>query len=216
MSFRRLLHPILADPDDGGWGRFRHETVSNLDPSAEGNFRWLEYQHGRKRYAVAIWMPSSYFQSGTRKSLDFLIFYSPTTAEKKEYALNRGHRYPYGLRKDAVGIGQPYIASLGQSYLFNGHFLCYQLLAAKKKAILLMPINDAGDWGPFSDCADAYRFINEIAHHAHKHGLLEPPNIDPKAPKIRANLEEANACSRHRNGCGGCVQQRYQSSDGPL
>lgn len=169
-QFLRLKHPILNDPDKDNWKRLNHEPVQ-VDPSKQGRFRWLEYGTGRQRFAVAIWAPESYFGRGAPNSLDFIVFYSPTTAKKPEYKLYEGQSYPYGLHDKNKGPWQRYIAGLGQAYLFDGHFLVYEMLAAKKRAILVMPINNIGDWGPFSSGAGVHQLLKEIAHFVHKQRL---------------------------------------------
>ncbi|MDI1478671.1 hypothetical protein [Polyangium sp. y55x31] len=165
------IHPIVKDPHADNWGRVHHAHFT-VDPSTQGRFRWVEYGKGTQRFAVAIWIPEVYFANNTTSKLDFIVFYSPTT-NLPQYTLPRGQQYPYGLK--GTDPWQPYIAGLGQSYLFNAHFLSYQLLAAQKRAVLVMPINNFGEWGPFSDRAGVHRLLAEAAHFVHKQ---RPWNID--------------------------------------
>jgi hypothetical protein len=175
-EFRRLAHPIFDDPNGEDWERFFYEKV-NVNPAKRGSFRWLEYGESRQKFVIGLWVPKRYFAYSDTRSLDFVVFYSPSTAIN-EYHLDQGQVYPYGLKttteQGKIVVGQPYITQLGQNYLFNWQYLVYQLLAAKKKAIMVMPINNYGDWRPFQTRSGVLRLLKEIAHYAHKQHLLGP------------------------------------------
>ncbi|MDI3289053.1 hypothetical protein [Polyangium sp. 15x6] len=184
-DFIRLNDPILRDPTEDAWKRLNagpSPEYPHPNPSKEGHFRWLEFGPGKRKYLVAIWVPKAYFTQPTTK-FDFIVMQSPTTKGKTRpddgYALKPHHTYPYGLndptftkRKTAH---QPFLSTLGQEYLFERLNLTPQLIAANRKAIIVLPINNYGDWGPFTNTPGVHRMLLEIAHLTHKHfnGSLE-------------------------------------------
>lgn len=190
-SFLRLREHVIGDPTKDDWERLAHAPPVAADASREGYFRWIEVREGSKKFAVAIWAPKNYFpqpgQNEQIEALDFIVFYSPTTAGKDDiYKLDRGHTYPYGLRtipdpKDKTRVtdwNQPFIFTLGQKYLFDRLHLTFQLIAANKKAIIVMPINAYGDWGPFTHKQGVHRLLLEIAQFSCKNFMAplgKPP-----------------------------------------
>jgi hypothetical protein len=177
LKFRILGYPILDNPNGQEWQRLRHiEYTSN--PSVTGRFRWVEYRIRNKIYIVAIWAPKNYNEITHKDSIDYFIHYTPTTAGKPEYILNKGQKPPYGLQdvydeeiKAYVRVAQPFV-ELGYRYMFNVHFLVYQLIAAKKNAVMVLPINNHGDWEPFFGKDAVYKCLKEISHYLHKTSLL--------------------------------------------
>jgi hypothetical protein len=69
-------------------------------------------------------------------------------------------------------IVQPFVQTLGQGYLFNNVYLVYQIIAAQKNAIVVLPVNNFGDWDPFLGKDALYRCLKEISHYLHKYSLL--------------------------------------------
>lgn len=175
-NFRLFGHTILNDMTQN---RITFTDVTpNPSAAAKGDFRWLETGPTGKKYAIAIWVPKNYFSGAsaiTRRKLDFIVIYSPTTKGKIEsYTLKDGHTYPYGLndgKKTPGAPHQPFIATLGQPYLFQRLHFAIQLVAASKKAIVVMPINHYGDWGPFANKPGLHRLLLEVAHCVHKNLL---------------------------------------------
>ncbi len=58
-------------------------------------------------------------------------------------------------------LHQPYVEQ-GVSYLLVGYKIIYQLLAAKRNAIVLMPISAFGSWGPLAAQSGQWRLIKEV------------------------------------------------------
>jgi len=120
---------------------------------------------------VAAWIPR--FRGPSPSELDFVVFFSPTTAPERGYPADKfpwRDPYPYmavkrnPLRdKGSPALAQPY-PGLGQRYLFELKWLVYQQLAARREATLIFPIQPSGDWGPFAYASGLARLIAEITH----------------------------------------------------
>ncbi len=173
-------HPLLPDKPGEGWGRFNHGEPVKLDPSRTGNMIWLEWGlgSGQPRLLIAAWVP--HFRGPTPTKLDFIVFYSPNTRPDAGYPVDKFpwlDPYPYKavksgqLRKDGPpALTQPYPA-LGHRYLFREKWLIYQLLAVKRQAIVIFPIQPSMDWGPFAHAAGIARLIGEVTHLLHRTAL---------------------------------------------
>jgi hypothetical protein len=128
-----------------------------------------------------VWIPL--WQGITPSQLDFVVFFTPPTnpideaTKKPKYPSDRFpwlQSYPYEawkggkLREDGPpALVQPYPA-LGYRYLFREKWLVYQLLAAKRQAVVVFPIQPFGDWGPFAQAAGLARLLAEVSHFLHR------------------------------------------------
>jgi hypothetical protein len=180
-SFMAVAHPLLPDAPTDGWGRIHHEkSPSAVDPSRNGDLVWLEWGLGRPepRLAVAVWIPR--FRGPTPSQLDYIVFFSPNT-NTKDYPADAFpwlDKYPYWAQKGVAPLRtggplplvQPYIG-LAHRYLFFEKWLIHQLMAAKRQAIVVFPVQPYGDWGPFQEVAGLSRLLAEIAHFMHRTGL---------------------------------------------
>lgn len=195
-NFHLLTERILGDPTKFNWDRLRHVNKGRIVLDDWGKFRWLEYGTSKK-IAIAAWIPK--YDIISPNALDFIVFYSPTTDEKTDYDLDDGHSYPYGLHTNIVRDKQtkkvtertrqqPFIAQLGNKYMFDRLHLTFQLVAAQKRAIIVMPINNDGDWGPLTHKQGLHRLLLEIRHYVHKSLKPHPksPSLEVRAPPIRS------------------------------
>jgi hypothetical protein len=173
----RLLKPrILNDAMGEGWQRLHHE-ITSPDPVAKGAFRWLEYHVDGRMYAIAVWAQTPYFSRIIGTGLDFVVMLSPTTEKKDDYKLDPGQSYPYGLKRVGQELEQPFLTGLGQGYFFRhlpNHMLVHQLVAARKKALLVLPINNEGKFGPFKSGPGLHRALKEIARFVYKTHVVTP------------------------------------------
>ena len=90
------------------------------------------------------------------------MFYTPNTAANRGYLTDfppYRRNYPYALNQSGnpqkpQQLSQRYV-SLGLRYIFNEKFLAYQMLAAARDALLIVPIQPAANWEVFAD-SDGY------------------------------------------------------------
>jgi hypothetical protein len=167
---------VLAKADGDGWERLAFRDAS-VDLRKKGGFRWLEYGavggspaaqsiQTKPRFLIALWAPPAPDPMPT-EGLDFVVFYSPSTATAGYPETSPPFRsnYPYVVKPDTVL--QPYVI-LGARYFFSSYF-AQQLSASGQPAILVMPIfpNCAKDaraqWTPFNTQAGIHRLLLEIA-----------------------------------------------------
>jgi hypothetical protein len=195
-TINRVNRRILGDPKANAWNRLQYVSKS-VDPLGSGRFRWLEYGRGQATYLIAVWLPKPYFRTPAEpgSTLDFIVFFTPHTRKKQYRLLEKGQTYPYGLNK-LDNSYQPY-AVVGPGYMFsNGRNLCHSLMAAEKKAILVIPMCKYGDWGPFAlqNGVGIHRMLKEMAHYLHKDGLLldDQPNIIAKQRPDRTRIKAEN------------------------
>lgn len=166
--FVPMNHPLFPAEPTGGWGRFNHGEPVKINPSREGDLFWLEWGVGDKspRWLVAVWKPR--WRGDTRSKLDFVTFFTPNTDDNTKFPASKGE-YPYMAWKIGDRLVQPY-PGLAHRYLFIEKWLAYQLLAAKRQAVLVIPIQLSGNWGPFAHAAGLARLFAEITHFLHRTG----------------------------------------------
>jgi hypothetical protein len=181
-SFFRLNHPILnpvIKDNAAEWERLR-TVPSKVDPKNSGIFFHLEYGDRKSgpRLFLSLYLPSP----GIRKALDYIVFFSPTTAISK-FPIDkfpfRGS-YPYGLI-DKKDQGYP---RHSQSYLFSNHHLVHQLLAAESKAVIVMPVAPYGDWSVFETREGLHRLLQECTLFLHREYLsTQYASVRPSWPE---------------------------------
>ena len=156
----RLSAPLFGDPAAEDWKRFAHEK-KHWTAREHGTFALLEFgfpapnSKGRPRFLVGVWYPNHPFGD----TADVNVFYSPNTgppypgdsypfAKAYPYQMTpkEGHKGPNYTLTD---LDQPYIG-LGMNYVCVGYKIVYQMLAAGKNSIVIMPIQPASQWGPLA------------------------------------------------------------------
>ncbi|RKS76084.1 hypothetical protein BZB76_1433 [Actinomadura pelletieri DSM 43383] len=194
---RQLLPSTPVAPGTPGWGRFQSD-MADADPAAFGRFFWLEYpaRPSRPRWVVAVWSPNLPDEKPPA-SLDYIVFYSPHT-QKSNFA---EVTYPYGLAKD--GPSQTYL-DLAKRYMLDTYYFVYSMIAQRSRAVLVMPISDFGDLGPFTRGEGLYRALREVGLFLHRQcrtsrlGLRppRPPNVlELAGPNLRVNTPSIAADS---------------------
>jgi hypothetical protein len=173
----------LLGNNDGeqGWNCFNAQA-SDIQPTTEGHFTFVEWTSPEvgsqdPRYLVALWRPRS-AAAATASSRDAIVFYTPNTAWDPEGHLffpndtspYRGN-YPYSanqrsLTGTAAGTGNPQFLAqryieLGLRYLFNERYLVYDLLAAGRDALVVVPISPSGHWEVFAQLDGLQRALSE-------------------------------------------------------
>ncbi|KAI9846358.1 MAG: hypothetical protein M1837_004211 [Sclerophora amabilis] len=199
-----ILIPENYPPEEAaGWRRFetRPPAVPNDSKSTkplvevvdEGRFLWLMYPHkpSGPQYAVLVWSPNLPLKDPP-PTLDMILFYPPTT-EQDSYSVP----YPFGVQmftpKDP---DQPYM-SLGIKYLGEENGFYYQLIAQRRSAVLIMPICNYGDYGPFTRGEGVLRLCREVSlllHRERRTTKLSLPStlggLDPAYTLAGASLRD--------------------------
>jgi hypothetical protein len=192
-----LLPAASVAPGTKGWKRFQSDPVI-ADLAAFGRFYWLEYaaRPSNPRFVVAVWSPNLPFEMPPR-SLDYVVFYSPTTANE-EYA---AATYPYGLVYTAAPF-QKYL-DLARKYLLDEFFFAYEMVAQRSRAVLVMPIGNAGDVGPWGSGEGLLRLLREVGLFLHRQcrtsrlGLRSPiaSPVELAGPNLRTTTTPIVATS---------------------
>jgi hypothetical protein len=184
-SMFRLADPVFGNPDAKEWNRLNHENV--LVPlSRHGQFVFLEFGYpppngnGRPRLLIAAWAPLKQLTP----PINVIVFFSPNTGggyPADSYPFTSA--YPYRLRilKDYASkpcsqsapidtIIQPY-TGLGIQYLIDGYKIVYQLIAAGRSPIVIMPIQPSSNWGPIGLKEGLGRLVAEVVRFLFAQGL---------------------------------------------
>jgi hypothetical protein len=171
---------LLPDPPYAelpkGWARFLSDPIE-VDLAALGRFFWLQYplRPSSPKWVVAIWSPNL-SASAPLEALDFVVFFSPHT---QSYVA----KYPYGLVPDTKPPDQQYM-TLGKKYLVDEYCFVPQLLARRNQSVMVMPICNRGEWGPFASGEGLMRLLREVSLFLHRQcrtsqlGVMKPTD-DP-------------------------------------
>ena len=180
---------VIADINRDAWDRFWFiEREIDLADRRVGAFLWLEYGAvgsapgvSDPRFLIALWAPPA----PTRippEGLDYIVFYSPTTAIAAYPPARHPFRtnYPYIVRPGS--LDQPYV-DLAYRYILDGRFFAQSLIASGKPCILVMPIfpncvqTPDDQWQPFDSQAGTYRLLKEVARFLHREGYGVTPKL---------------------------------------
>ena len=153
-----------------GWARFEHDTV-DVNLAALGRFYWLRYpaQPSQPQHLVAVWAPHL-SNPAPLDALDFVVYYSPHTAEYTP-------TYPYGLVGTTAPIQQYF--ELGKKYLLDEFYFIFELLAWRNRSVVVMPICNHGDWGPWGSGEAVLRLLREVSVFLHRQGRTSSVGIRP-------------------------------------
>jgi hypothetical protein len=165
--------PVLTSSARQGWERFRTKTTQ-IDVNAQGQFLLVQYGGSPASgwgstsdakdlpLLVSLYIPN--LDAGpVLTERDVLVFLPPNTA-KPEYSV----QYPLGLLQSGNQFEQPFVARLGVGYMFANHYLIHQLLATKRKCVLVMPVWRQNDPGVLMDPRAMLRLMREVVAFAHK------------------------------------------------
>ncbi|WP_049564395.1 hypothetical protein [Nonomuraea sp. SBT364] len=175
ISGFRLAGPaLLSDtPEAPGWGRFA-TTSHTIDPDREGRFHLVEYgevgegQATGPRFAIGVWVPHRLHQPKTA-ALDFVVWLHPHTNNRlamPQAPYPFRPPYPYGLLA-ARGRALDVVATqrfldIPVFHLLSQHFLAYQLAAAQRDAIIVIPIVPSSQFELFEAPASLMRLLREL------------------------------------------------------
>jgi hypothetical protein len=178
----RLADPIFGKPDADGWDRFGNDKRS-LAAKDFGTFALLEFgfpapnMAGRPRYLVGVWYPNK----PLGETADVNVFFSPNTGDgypPDAYPYAKAYPYQTKPRKGAASakfkledVDQPYL-SLAENYVCVGYKLVYQMLAAGKNAIIVMPIQPSAQWGVLQTIGGVWRLVIEAVRFGESQRLI--------------------------------------------
>jgi hypothetical protein len=171
-TLRKLDEPIFGDLYGFEWERFNN-SIHAIDLVRQGRFILLEYGPPlvpgtrNPRFLIAAWAPFKALSS----TPEVVLFYSPPTFENRGYPVD-SHPftgdYPYAVRpfdpknpKPVKDLFQPYI-DITTNYVMVGYKIIYQLIAAGRNPILIMPSQPSAQWGPLSSQPGVARLIKEV------------------------------------------------------
>ncbi|MFF1573187.1 hypothetical protein ACFVWR_10595 [Leifsonia sp. NPDC058292] len=186
-SMRILKEPVFGDPNGAGWARLAHDDPPPIDLSKRGSFVFLEHGPARSpaerlpRFLLLVWVPREPLGDIPR----VVIFYSPTTTAPSypadKYPFLGNYPYAFLMRNgkpkppkqavDGDATLQPY-ADLATNYLDVGYKIVYQILAAGRNPIVVMPIQASADWGPFSSVSGMGRATADIVRFLYARQLV--------------------------------------------
>jgi hypothetical protein len=175
----RLNLSVFGDPESEEWKRLSYESHLVILKNF-GQFLFLEQgfpapnRQGRPRLLLAVWAPSK--PLGT--PVNVIVFYSPNTAADVGYPADSypyAESYPYRFRlrtdekmttpcstsgrvRDLI---QPY-PGLAIRYLVSDFKMMYQLIAAGRNPIVVMPVQASANWGPWLTRSGVGRTIREV------------------------------------------------------
>lgn len=190
----RLDEPIFGDLAEKEWKRFKH-TLVGLDLARMGRLMLLEYGPrpipGSRlpRFLVGTWVPSK----PVSQIPEVVVFYSPPTYDNRGYPADAYpflRNYPYAFTpfepkkpKPAKEIGQPYI-SYAINYLISGYKIVYQLLAAGRNPIVIMPSQPSAQWSILDSQPGLGRLISEVLRFLFSRQLISSRS----SPVVRLSL----------------------------
>ena len=200
-NFRSVEEEMLkapADPKATDWGRLNAKAVPiNRDDL------WLRLAEfggggGGPRFLVALCGPVK-GMAAADGGVDVVLFYLPSTiVQDAKHTFNLYPRSKYPFRDDypyaESVLEQP--GSWSQTYCSaaftyfmqdgqrGGFRLAHQMLAAKKAAIIVMPICPYGDLGPFLSRAGAWRLVREATYLAYGLRETDEPPMEPTTRRL--------------------------------
>jgi hypothetical protein len=178
----RLSDPIAGKPSAPDWERFSHEK-KRLKAKEFGTFALLEfgfpppYAAGRSRFLVGVWYPNQPLGD----MADVHCFFSPNTGDPypgDAYPFAKG--YPYrmnpndgkkGPKYTLADLHQPY-PGLTVNYVCIGYKIVYQMLAAGKNSMIVMPVQPAAQWGPLQTRTCLWRLVVEAVRFGESQRLI--------------------------------------------
>jgi hypothetical protein len=172
-----LLPSAPPPPTKVGWEKFSGvEVIPAVEAGRKGRFILLlnnddpmAQPSNQRTFAVAVWSPNI-DQDTPLASMDMIVFFSPTT-----YGLFPGVKYPFGMgylppRPDHPGprkAAQCYLA-VASSYLLDFYCFVYMLAARGRQAVVVMPLDNNGDRGPYDTGEGLFRLCREVSLFLHR------------------------------------------------
>jgi len=178
----RLSDPIAGDPKAENWDRFQHQKKHWIGRD-NGSFALLEFgfpapnTNGRPRFLVGAWYPNRPLGDVANVG----VYFSPNTGVPypgDSYPFAKA--YPYqmiphpGKKGPGYTLADLHSAYLGLAinYLIDGYKTVYQMLAAQKNHVVLMPIQPAGQWEALATRTGLWRMVLEAVRFGEAQRLI--------------------------------------------
>jgi hypothetical protein len=202
------IFPSPPAPSAADFGRFQSKEVA-LHPKAESWFRLFEYGAlTGPRFMIAVWAPKNVLVGGN--GMDMVVLISPQTQVKPvkghpEINLYPPSSYPfrddYPFAESVVPLhptksGQaycalPYVYLLNEQLSGRGFAMALQLLAARKSAVVVMPVSPYGSWGPMMSRSGLWRMLKEVSYAVLGSSDNAPAN---QTKKVSPNINRVALC----------------------
>lgn len=195
----RLSDPIAGKPAADDWERFSHEK-KRLKAKDFGTFALLEfgfpppYSGGRSRFLVGVWYPNQPLGD----TADVNCFFSPNTGSPypgDSYPFAKAYPYRMNVNESKKGpkytladLHQPY-PGLAINYVCIGYKIVYQMLAAGKNSLIIMPVQPAAQWGPLQTRTCLWRLVVEAVRFGESQRLITRSG---KTGQLNLSRESAN------------------------
>ena len=194
-----MLTNNTRDPKATGWDSFNYGSLES-EIQGLGDFTYVEWAspdstkrpNGAQynRYLVGLWRPRA--SEGTPSDTeDAIVFFTPPTRQppKGRFLPDQApyvKNYPYALNQWNVAapavLTQAYV-DLGARYLWGDKFISHQILAAKKDALFVIPIQPSTHWEDFQNVEGVSRLLSEAFLFEHRQGLQRQTAIGKPPPK---------------------------------
>jgi hypothetical protein len=162
LPHEQLLPGAPPPAASRGWKNFASDDSGPVVIADAGRFFFANYspRPSDRQYTIALWSPTL-LAPNVVPQLDMIMFFSPHTGS---YVGS----YPYGLVPGGSGVlDQPYF-TLGGKYLLDVYFFAYEAAARGNVAVIVMPLCNHGDWGPFASAEGCARLLREVAAFLHR------------------------------------------------
>jgi hypothetical protein len=206
--------PVLTSSERQGWERFRTKKMP-VDVNAAGQFLLVQYGGSPSSgwggtsdakdlpLLVSLYIPD--LDAGTAPAeRDILVFVPPNTA-KDEYIV----RYPLGLAQSGDRFEQPFVARLGVGYMYARHYLVHQLLATKRKCVLVMPVWRREGPGNLIDPRAMLRLVREVVAFTHKRQFTGIRDAKPYVVAPHVPIPKVGQVAVAAFSAGGVYLQEY-------
>lgn len=173
-SFHVAAPALLSDtPEAAGWGRFA-TTAHRVDPAHAGRLYVLEYGEvgaepsGGPRFAIGVWVPTRLHDPRVTE-LDFVVWLHPHTNNpivmpQVQYPFRQP--YPYGLiavkGPTGTAVASQRFLDIPIFHLLSQHFLAYQLAAARRDAVIVIPVAPSSHFEVFENPSTLMRLLREL------------------------------------------------------
>ncbi|MEU6988211.1 hypothetical protein ABZ946_33095 [Streptomyces sp. NPDC046324] len=203
-TIHRLDEPVFGDLTAMEWQRFKHSVIP-VDLASRGRFVLLEYGAQPQtapggggggtgggggggarlpRFLTGAWVPFAPLGPAP----EVVVFYSPPTFPDRGYPPDSYPflgAYPYAVTapQSPKTAEQPYVGIL-VNYLLVGYKIVYQMLAAGRNPVVIMPSQPSTDWGPLDTQPGLARLIKEVLRFLYARQLVAAHS----APQVKLRL----------------------------
>jgi hypothetical protein len=194
LSKFHLVDPeIIGDETAQGWSKLR-SSVKEIDLGRDSDLHVVEYGEvgtGARgtRFFAGVWVPRVATRIGA-PDMDFLLWLTPNTNLPTYPHDDPPYTNTYPYQADAQGkpgaykAGQPY-CDLPLNHLYWQHFLAYQMNAAGRVPVIVVPVAPSARFDAFLSRPTLMRFLKELCLWIPRAGASRLPKVYPPGPRVR-------------------------------